>query len=498
MKTVLTITSAMLLTVLAACSSNTPTPIVADDQASLETTGFEVIGPGPIAPINCNSFVLVSKLDNCFGKSGKVFTDISGFNQSHLNDQANAVRVQADGKIVVAGQTYNGFDLDIAVTRYNSDGSLDATFGTGGKVTTAIDRAAGYNEVANAMAIQSDGKIVVTGSRYSTDNLAFLTVRYNTNGSLDTSFGYQWVEWFDRTGWRRIKMRTPGYALTSTSTPNYTPTSTRWVQAQTIGIQSDGKIVIAGRNLMFRYTDDGGPDDTFAMAAARDDYQRDYINALVIQPDGKILAAGQRSRSGYWLAFLTRYNPDGSFDTGFGEGRSPYSTNSYSTEVRLDWTVFSAGQPRTFTDNVFNALVIQNDGKILASGWSSIVDPNFPTQIAIARFHPDGTVETVRAVDIKPGSSRADGTGLAIQSNGKILITGTHQNVSNTDFAIARYNTDLSPDTTFGTAGVRLTPVGTGDDLANGVALQTDGKIVVAGSSFNGTKTGFAVVRYRP
>jgi uncharacterized delta-60 repeat protein len=178
MKTVHAITSALLLTVLAACSSNTPTPIVTDDQASLDATGFEVIGPGPIAPLNCNSFVLVSKLDNCFGKNGKVFTDISGFNQSHLNDQANAVRVQTDGKIVVAGKTYNGFDLDIAVTRYNSDGSLDATFGTGGKVVTAIDRAAGYNEVANAVAIQSDGKIVVTGSSFNSTKTGFALVRY--------------------------------------------------------------------------------------------------------------------------------------------------------------------------------------------------------------------------------------------------------------------------------------------------------------------------------
>jgi uncharacterized delta-60 repeat protein len=433
----------------------------------------------------CNSFVLVSKLDNCFGKSGKVFTDISGFNQSHLNDQANAVRVQADGKIVVAGQTYNGLNLDIAVTRYNTDGSLDATFGTGGKVVTAIDRAAGYNEVANAMAIQTDGKIVVTGSRdngrtaVSVSN--FLTVRYNTNGSLDTGFGYA-SSFFGQ-------IRTPGYTLEVGG----------WSAANAIGIQSDGKILVAGGRKIVRYTADGGPDDSFTMAAATQaDCQRDFINALFIQPDGKILAAGGRSRSSSWLAFLTRYNSDGSFDTGFGEGRSPYSTNSYSTEVRLDWTVFSAGQHRLMTDNIFNALVIQNDGKILASGWSSIVDPNFPKKVAIARFNPNGTVESVRGVDITPGSSTADKTGLAIQSNGKILITGTHQNASNTDFAIARFNTDLSPDTTFGTTGVLITPVGSGDDKANGVALQTDGKIVVAGSSFNGTKTGFAVVRYRP
>jgi uncharacterized delta-60 repeat protein len=190
MKTIHVIASTLLITVLASCSSSTPSQIAATDPSSLETTGFGLTSPG-VSTINCNYFLLVSKLDNCFGKNGKVLTDISGFNQGHLNDQANAVRLQADGKIVVAGQTYTGFDLDIAVTRYNTDGSLDATFGTGGKVVTAIDRAAGYNEVANAMAIQNDGKIVVTGTAQnaSNTNTDFLIARYNTDLSPDTTFG---------------------------------------------------------------------------------------------------------------------------------------------------------------------------------------------------------------------------------------------------------------------------------------------------------------------
>jgi uncharacterized delta-60 repeat protein len=362
-KTVLTITSAVLLTVLAACSSNTPTPIAqadqtSTDQTSLETSGL-VGGPiGPVTPINCNYFVFASKLDNCFGKSGKVLTGIRGLNASNLDDQANAVRVQTDGKIVVAGKSYNGLNWDIALTRYNTDGSLDATFGTGGKVTTAIGT--GFDEVANAMVIQNDGKILVTGTR-STEQPSYksnlLTVRYNDDGSLDINFGYEWIEWFDRGTWRRVKSRTPGYKLG--------PDMSNWdTKGQTaIGIQSDGKIVVAGHSHIALYTQDGGPHDTFTMDNRGYSSISYIINELVIQPDDKILIAGERFNYGSRDAFLARYNPDGSIDTGFGD------QDDHTTVVRLDATVFPKGH-RTFTDGVFTSLVIQNDGKILAAGWT--------------------------------------------------------------------------------------------------------------------------------
>src|SRR5262249_6508072 len=122
-------------------------------------------------------------LDTTFGQGGAVLTHFGAFN----NDQAQAIAVQSDGKIVVVGSggsTGNDFE----VVRYNPNGSLDTSFGSGGKVTTDF---AGRGDAAQAVVIQSDGKIVVVGSAYmgSTTGTDFALARYNSNGSLDTSFG---------------------------------------------------------------------------------------------------------------------------------------------------------------------------------------------------------------------------------------------------------------------------------------------------------------------
>jgi uncharacterized delta-60 repeat protein len=112
-------------------------------------------------------------LDPTYGVAGRVTTDFGGI------DSVNAAVLQPDGKIVVAGGlTEAGF----ALARYNTDGSLDATFGSGGKVVTPVG---GHIQIAFALALQADGKLVAAGNRGDD----FATVRYNSDGSLDTSFG---------------------------------------------------------------------------------------------------------------------------------------------------------------------------------------------------------------------------------------------------------------------------------------------------------------------
>src|ERR1051326_5430794 len=125
-------------------------------------------------------------LDLTFGTGGKVTTDIH-----RSTDLANAVAIQADGKLVVVGQTYQNNDFsteDFVVARYNSDGTLDTTFGNRGRVRTDFP---GLAAVASAVVIQSDGKIVVAGGAFPLFTFAgdFKVVRYNSNGSLDNSFG---------------------------------------------------------------------------------------------------------------------------------------------------------------------------------------------------------------------------------------------------------------------------------------------------------------------
>src|SRR5262249_11182498 len=120
-------------------------------------------------------------LDSGFDSDGKLTTALST-----SSDYAYAVAVQPDGKIVVAGHSYNGSNYDVAVVRYNADGTLDASFDSDGKVTTPVGTS---NDYAQDVTVQPDGKIVVAGSSSSGTETDMAVVRYNADGSLDTSFG---------------------------------------------------------------------------------------------------------------------------------------------------------------------------------------------------------------------------------------------------------------------------------------------------------------------
>ncbi len=158
------------------------------------------------------AFAASGDLDPSFGSGGKVITPFGS-----STDNANAVAIQSDGKIVAAGSSSNGSNLDFAVARYSTDGSLDTSFGSGGKVTTAIGSS---TDNGTAVAIQPDGKIIVAGSTFITGSgNDFALVRYNTDGTLDPSFG------------------SGGKVITAISSGNDSVTA--------VVIQSDGRIVAA-------------------------------------------------------------------------------------------------------------------------------------------------------------------------------------------------------------------------------------------------------------
>ncbi|MBI5563064.1 MAG: hypothetical protein HY894_09490 [Deltaproteobacteria bacterium] len=151
-------------------------------------------------------------LDTSFGAGGSVVTDIRGY-----DDYGNSLAILSDGRIVVAGDSYGLVDRDFAVVRYNSDGTLDASFGVGGKVTT--DVGAGDDDYAYAVGIQSDGKIVAAGPAGNGMLSDFAVVRYNTDGTLDASFG------------------AGGMIRTDSGSIDF---------ANGLAIQPDGRIVVAG------------------------------------------------------------------------------------------------------------------------------------------------------------------------------------------------------------------------------------------------------------
>ncbi|MEE9294854.1 MAG: delta-60 repeat domain-containing protein, partial [Phycisphaerae bacterium] len=241
-------------------------------------------------------------LDPTFGDGGLVTTDFLGSSRDVGRD---VVAIQADGKIVVVGQTSDAGGSDFAVARYNADGSLDASFDGDGKLTTDF---AGAGDIANSVAIQADGKIVVAGrASISGPDFDFAVARYNADGSLDTSF--------DGDG----KLTTDFAGSTDL--------------ALSVAIQADGKIVVAGQASTFgtgsfavaRYNADGTLDAGFdGDGKLTTDFagRGEVAKSVAIQADGKIVAAGETFTDTGFVFALARYNADGSLDASFdGDGK---------------------------------------------------------------------------------------------------------------------------------------------------------------------------------
>ncbi len=394
-------------------------------------------------------------LDATFGTGGKVVTPIGSG-----PDYANAVAIQRDGKIVTAGYTSNGSNFDFAVVRYKTDGSLDPTFGTGGKVVTPIGSGADY---ANAVAIQSDGRIVVAGATHNGSNYDFALVRYNTSGSLDTAFG---------TGGKIV-----------------TPIGSGNDLAEAVAIQSNGEIVAAGYTstgaanafALARYGSDGSLDTTFGIggkAVTPIGSFDDEANAIAIQSNGEIVAAGYTYNGSDNDFALARYHTDGSLDATFGAGG-------------IVTTSIGSG------NDVANAVAIESDGKIVAAG---LTNNGSNYDFALARYSAGGSLDatfgTSGIVTTPIGSNGDVAKAVAIQDNSKIVAAGYTYNGSNYDFALARYNAGGSLDTTFGTGGIVTTSIGSGDDEVNAIAIDGNGEIVAAGYTYNGSNNDFTLARY--
>ncbi len=405
--------------------------------------------------IICLPFVSLSQsgsLDLTFNNDGMVITAIGN---SH--DYASSIAIQNDGKIVVAGASNNGNGTSIALVRYNTDGNLDNTFNSDGVVTNSI-----FDGVAHALAIQSDGKIIVAGESWNGTDVDFALIRYNTDGSLDNSF--------DTDG------------IITTPIGNYID------KAYSIAIQNDGKIVIAGKSFnganddfaLARYNANGSLDNTFGTngkVITSIGTSADRAFSLVLQIDGKIIVAGESSNSNYYDFALIRYNTNGSIDSTFGnEGIVITSIGLYS--------------------EVIHSLAIQSDGKIIAVGTSSN-GPN--TVIALARYNTNGTLDNNLDSDgilTTSVGNQSQAESVITQSDGKIVVAGSSSDGSFYDFALVRYNSNGSLDLTFDTDGKVTTSIGGNDNLASCIAIQSDGKIVVAGMTNNGLGDDFAVVRY--
>ena len=411
-------------------------------------------------------------LDPTFGIGGKVMTDFN-----HSTDWANAVAIQPDGKFVVVGTTYkqNDFsDEDFAVARYNTDGTLDSSFGSGGKVHTDFP---GLAAVPSSVLLQPDAKILVVGGAYPL--FTFLgnieIVRYNSNGNLDRSFGDN------------------GIVTTVLDAGSY---------ANAVVQQSDGKIIVAGTLfvdvvigdqsdtdfVLVRYNRNGSLDTTFGNGGVvSTDFfgKEDDAFSVLLQPDGKIVAVGSANDPASYYDFAAvRYLNNGTIDETFGN----------SGTVTTDFG------DQNF-DRARSAVLLPN-GKIIAAGFA-ISQGGGVQNFAVARYTKDGVLDNGFSNDGKQqitfDNCCQSANQVLLQPDGKIITVGyANTEDSDSDFLLARLNPNGSLDSTFGVSGKVRTSFGDLNGGANGAALQQDGKIVAVGfqATFSNRWSEFALARY--
>jgi uncharacterized delta-60 repeat protein len=415
-------------------------------------------------------------LDPSFGSGGKVLTDVTSgddFATSVAIDKSRCGSGKAacgapSLKFVAAGTSGAGGSADFSLARYKSNGSLDPSFGNGGKVLTNFG--AGGSAAAYGAVVQPDGKIVAAGNTSVDGNPDFGLARYKSNGSLDPSFG---------TGG---KVRTD-FASSSDD------------RAFALALQPDGKIVVGGSSTagggsadlaLARYNANGSLDASFGSGGkVLTDFgssSADAAFALALQSDGKIVTAGYSTASGNLDFGLARFNANGSLDASFGSGGA----------VVTDFSSPSS-------DQAF-ALALQPDGKILAAGDSAI-DEGLD-DFALARYDIDGSLDASFGSGGKVltdfGSSSLDyARAVALLPDGRIVAVGLSEAGGSDDFALARYTPSGALDTSLGSGGTVLTDFGSSShEEAWDLVLQPDGRIVAAGDSDAGGTFDFALARY--
>ena len=374
--------------------------------------------------------------DNSFGTNGRASVNIGS------QARASAVVIQPDGKIIVAGDAvFSNSARDIVLVRFNSNGTLDTSFGNNGRVFLAVTN---RNETANAVALQPNGRIVVVGSTEPTDgspNTDFLAVRFNANGSLDTSFGNLGV-----------------FTLNQGGTDVF----------NAVAIQPDGKIVAAGRTsdgdrgAVIRLTANGALDTSFAGGGLF--YWRfgsfsfnTVFRAVALFPNGRILLGGASFDSSFASDILMLLEPNGAFAQDFGNGGfilehsqtptpkfdlvilpdgkflalSRYSLRRYLSNGTVDQTFQrTLGSPCCDPTVAGNDIAVRTDGKFVVVGqWA-----NFARVYTVAYDKNGRPINRVRDLI---------GTDAAAQSDNKIVII----NSSDSDFTVTRLISITSPAT---------------------------------------------------
>ncbi len=411
--------------------------------------------------LECRALLTAGSLDTTFGGTGLA--------SSHPGDpaglvMANSMTVEANGKIIQIGQATDPTThvSDLALVRYNTDGSLDTSFGNGGVVLTPLTTGAGAPTASDVL-VDSQGRIVIAGG----DGSHFELARYTSSGQLDSTFG------------------TAGLVTTAIPGTNSSGVAT------TVALDAAGNILVGGSAYstqfgffapLFRYSANGTLDTSFGLSGmAFADFPTasiDTINSLLVESDGNILVGGNDANNANDWALL-QFTSAGRPDPTWGTSGAVVTSFGKAQETAT-------------------SLAQQPDGKIVVVGDAST---SAAGGFDVARYNPDGTLDatfgTAGTLTTNFSAGHANALGVAIDANGKIVVGGTVTVTgggAGTYFALARYLADGTLDSTFGTAG-QATTVGTAqnDDKAFDATLALDpsGNIVLASSG-----TNFNVARF--
>lgn len=387
-------------------------------------------------------------LDATFGTGGIVSTPIGG---STANDELLGAAIESDGKIVAAGGTIESSGkTDIALLRYNTDGSLDTSFGTGGIVVTSLSA----STLAEKVTIEANGTIVVGGYIVDTNGDDFLVARYTANGKLDTSFG-----------------NGAGYVTTKLGTSSV---------VDALAVQSDGKIVAGGYGTnngvvefgLARYNTDGTLDTSFGGGGTGFNVtsfggNTANMTSLAIDSNGDIVGGGWEGSSGSSLA-VARYTSAGVLDTSFGAGGATTTSISGSDAIE--------------------SIAIDPQGNIVFGGY---VSPSNSEHFLVGRYTSSGALDTsfdgigYTATEIGDQDSI---DSIAIAANGQIVAAGAAALGDGSALAVARYDSNGQIDSYF-SGGAFTQAVGTGSVLVSSVLIDPNNRIVALGTD-QGSSTG--------
>jgi uncharacterized delta-60 repeat protein len=410
-------------------------------------------------------------LDPTFGGSGIVITH-AGIGTPSF-EGARAIAIDHQGNIVVAGTAKIGTDYDFTVLRYHPDGTLDNSFGAGGKRTIDV-AGGGHNDGAFGVAIDSQGRIVLAGYANNGAEDDFAVVRLTATGALDGTF--------NGTGMEKTAVATP---LPGSSA------------AYAVAVDAQDRIVAAGYAkigndddfAVVRYNVNGSLDTTFGgngkrtvdMDGAGFD---DLAYGVAIDSQGRIVLTGQVYNGTDSDIGIARLTPTGALDGTFN------GTGKIITHVGNVSPSFDAA----------HGVAIDPQGNIVVAGTSKQgTDYDFTVLRYTAAGNPDSTFGNNgrRTIDVA-GSGHDDGAyGVAIDASGHIVLGGYAYNGATNNFAFARLNSNGSTDASFGTGGkfvINTSSTG-GNNQAYGIALDAIGRVVAAGYAANATDNDFATVR---